>query len=146
MTQEKYKHRENFKYQLIIKKMLNMLLMYSPEKEIIYRDKVRLTYRDLYERINRLANGLNDLGVVQGDTVAVFEYDSHRYLECFFAIPMMGAILQPMNYKLLPDQIVFTLNHVKAKVIMVNSELLPMIEGIKSKLKPVQKIILISED
>lgn len=146
MTQEKYKHRENFKYQLLIKKLLNMPLLCSTGKEIVYRDKVRLTYRDLYERINRLANGLHDLGVGQGDTVAVFEYDSHRYLECFFAIPMMGAILQPMNYKLLPDQIVFTLNHVKAKIIMVNSELLPIIEGIKSKLKTVQKIILISED
>ncbi len=146
MRQNINKNRENDQYNLIIKKLLNMPLLCSPEKEIIYRDEIRLNYRDLHERINRLANGLSDLGVAQGDTVAVFEYDSHRYLECFFAIPMMGAVLQPMNYGLLSDQIVYILNHAEARIIIVNSELLPMIEGIKKELQTVQKIILISED
>jgi len=44
----------------------------------------------LNERIHRLANGLSRLGVKAGDVVAAFEFDSHRYLECFFAVPGWG--------------------------------------------------------
>ena len=146
MIQIENRHRGSYKHELIIKKLLNMPLLFSPEKEIIYRDKIRLNYRDLHERINRLANGLHDLGVTRGDNIAIFEYDSHRYLECFFAIPMMGAVLQPVNYQLSPDQIVYTLNHAKVRIIIVNSELLSIVAGVKSQLKTVQKIIIISEN
>ncbi|OQX01403.1 MAG: hypothetical protein BWK80_60005 [Desulfobacteraceae bacterium IS3] len=85
MPNKAYQPGENYSYPLIIKKLLNTPLVYSPDQEIIYRDKTRMTYRMLYERIHRLANALANLGVSQGDTVAVFDYDSNRYLECFFA-------------------------------------------------------------
>jgi len=64
-----------------------------PDQEIVYRDKLRYSYVTLYKRIKKLANMLEALGVKPGDTVAVMDWDSHRYLECFFAVPMMGAVL-----------------------------------------------------
>ncbi len=116
MTQKVYQPGENYKYPLIIKKLLNTPLIYSPEKEIVYRDKVRLTYKTLYERINRLASGLEKLEIKPGNTVCVFDYDSHRYLEAYFAVPMMGAVLHTMNWRLPPETILYTMNHAEDDV------------------------------
>jgi len=146
MAEKIYQPGENYPYPLIIKKLLNTPLIYSPDQEIVYDDRKRYTYRTLNERINRLANGLKSLGVVKGDIVAVFDYDSHRYLECFFAIPMMGAVLQTINWRLSAEQILYTLNHAGAKVIIIHSEFLPILENIREQLETVQKFVIISED
>jgi fatty-acyl-CoA synthase len=145
MADKTYQPGENYNYPLIIKKLLNTALIYSPDREIVYDDRNRYTYRMLNERINRLANGLNTLNVAQGDIVAVFDYDSHRYLECFFAIPMMGAVLQTINWRLSVDQILYTLNHSEAKVIIIHAEFLPILENIKDKLETVKKFVVIDE-
>lgn len=78
---------ENYNYQLLIKHILETPLSFAPNQEIVYRDKLRITYRMLNERIHRLAGALAKLGVKKGDTVCVFDYDSHRYLECFLPSP-----------------------------------------------------------
>jgi len=93
MAQKSYQAGQNYNYQLLIKHILHTSLSFAPHQEIVYRDKVRFTYLQLNERIHQLADALEKMGVKKGDTVCVFDYDSHRYLECFFAIPMMGAIL-----------------------------------------------------
>lgn len=74
-------------YPLLIKNILKTPLIYSPNQEIIYRDLNRYTYTVFYQRVKKLAHMLETLGVKPGDTVAVMDWDSHRYLECFFAIP-----------------------------------------------------------
>ena len=146
MSEKTYLGGESYAYPLIIKKLLNTPLIYAPDQEIVYRDESRYTYRTLNERIGRLANALTKTGVGSGDTVAVFDYDSHRYLECFFAIPMMGAVLQMVNWRLSADQIVYTVNHAKAKVIIINADFLPILEEIHGQLETVQTIIMISKD
>ena len=146
MPERPYQPGENYEYPLIIKKLLNTPLIYSPDQEILYKDKMRLTYRDLYSRIKQLANTLKHAGVKQGDVVAVFDYDSHRYLECFFAIPMMGAVLQTVNWRLSADQIAYTINHAQASVIIVNSDFLSMLENIRGELERVEKVIVIAEE
>ena len=135
----------NHDYRLLIKQLLVKPLVQSPTKEIVYRELKRYNYRTLNERIGRLASGLASLGVEFGDTVAVMDWDSHRYLECFFAIPMMGAVLQTVNVRLNPEQVLYTLNHAGPKVVLVNAEFLPMLEGIKDKLETVQKFVLIND-
>ncbi|MDM8524811.1 fatty acid--CoA ligase [Desulfococcaceae bacterium HSG8] len=146
MSEKAYSPGEHYDYPLIIKKLLDTPLIYSPDQEIVYRDKMRYTYSAFGGRVSRLANGLKELGIKQGDTIAVFDYDSHRYLECFFAIPMMGAVLQTVNWRLSADQIVYTINHAEAKTVMINSDFFPILEGIREKLYTVENIVLISED
>ena len=146
MAEKSYQPGENYHYPLIIKKLLNTPLIYSPDQEIVYADKNRYTYRTLNERINRLASGLKEFGVAKGDIIAVFDYDSHRYLECFFAIPMMGAVLQTINWRLSVDQILYTLNHAEAKIVIIHAEFLPILENIKDKLETVKKFVVIDED
>ena len=134
-----------YSYPLLIKGLLKNSLIRSPDQEIIYRDQMRYTYREFHQRVAKLANVLETLGVKQGDTVAVMDFDSHRYLECYFAVPMMGAILHTVHIRLSPEQILYTINHAEDDVILVNSELLPLLEPIKDKIETVKKIILIKE-
>lgn len=145
MTEKIYQPGEHYDYPLIIKKLLNTPLIYAPDQEIVYRDKLRYTYRDLNERIHRLANGLTQHGIGLGDTVAVFDYDSNRFLEAFFAVPMMGAVLQMVNWRLSAGQIQYTLNHAEAKIILINADFLPILESIREKLETVRKIVVITE-
>ncbi|QTA87614.1 fatty acid--CoA ligase [Desulfonema magnum] len=146
MTEKTYPPGEHYDYPLIIKKLLNTPLIYAPDQEIIYRDKLRYTYRDLKDRIHRLANGLEKRGINPGDTVAVFDYDSNRFLESFFAIPMMGAVLQMVNWRLSAEQILYTINHAEAKMILINSDFLPILENIREKLETVKTVVVIAEN
>jgi len=146
MVNEAYKPGESYNYPLIIKKLLKTAIMYAPEQEIVYRDKLRYSYRELEHRIHRLASGLSDAGIAPGDTVAVFDYDSNRFLECFFAIPMMGAVMQMVNWRLSAQQLVYTINHSEAKLIIINSDFLPLLENIRNQLPAVEAIIVIAEN
>ena len=146
MAEKVYQPGESYQYPLIIKKLLSTPLLNSPDREIVYRERSRYTYRTLNERINRLAGGLEELKVSQGDTVAVFDYDSSRYLECFFAIPMMGAVMQTVNWRLSTEQILYTIRHSEAKAIIINVDFLPILENIHDRIETVETIVLISED
>jgi len=134
-----------YTYPLIVKQLLHTPFVYAPDQQIVYRDKARYTYRELYSRINRLASALSSTGVGPGDTVAVLDWDSNRYLECFFAVPMMGAILHTVNVRLSPDQILFTMNHAEDDVVIVHEDFLPVIESLSDRLPTVKKYILIKE-
>jgi len=146
MTKKVYQPGEAYQYPLLIKKLLVNPMINSPNQEIVYRDIMRYTYKDMNERVHRLANGLQKLGVKHGDTVCIFEFDSHRYLECFFAVPMMGAIMHTMNWRLSPEQIVYTMNHAEDDVVLVNAEFLPLLEAVWDNLKTVKKVILLTDD
>jgi len=135
-----------YDYPLLIKHLLHTPLATAPDQEIVYRDISRYTYRTLRQRIGRLASGLAGLGVKPGDTVAVMDWDSHRYLECYFAIPMMGAVLETINIRLLPEQILYTLNHAKADVILCLTDFLPFLDAIKDNLETVKTFVLLSDE
>ncbi|MFC1533249.1 fatty acid--CoA ligase [Thermodesulfobacteriota bacterium] len=134
-----------YSFPLLIKQILNTPIYFTPDQEIVYRDLTRYTYRDLYARINRLASALTDLGIGPGDTVAVMDWDSPRYLECFFAIPMIGAILHTVNIRLSPKQMLYTMNHAEDKAVLIHEEFLPLLETVADKLETVESFILIKD-
>ena len=134
-----------YTYPLLIKQLLHTPLATSPDQEIVFADKRRHTYREFAKRVNRLGHTLTELGVLPGDTVAVMDWDSHRYLECFFGIPMLGAVLMTTNIRLSPDQILYTLNHSGAKVLLIHQDFLPVLEQIKLELISVKKFVLLSD-
>lgn len=117
----------------------------APTQEIVYGTRLRYTYATLGERVARLAGALAKLGVAPGSTVAVMDWDSHRYLECFFAVPMMGAVLHTVNVRISPEQVLYTINHAKDDVILVNGEFLPLLEAIFDKVRPGVRIVLIND-
>ncbi len=134
-----------YAYPLLIRNLLGNAVRQFPNQEIVYGDFKRQTYRELSERVGRLASGLAGLGVKPGDTVAVMDWDSHRYLECFFAVPMMGAVLHTVNIRLSLEQILYTINHAEDDVILVNTEFLPILEAIRDRIEPVKKLVLLND-
>jgi len=133
-------------YPLLIKQLLLTPLAVRPEQEIVYGDSVRFDYRTLQTRIGKLAGLLTSLGVKHGDTVAVMDWDSNRYLESYFAVPMLGAVLMMVNIRLAPEQIAYTLNHSGARVILANRAFLPVLDGIDDQLPDVRTRILLEDE
>ncbi|WP_332308517.1 fatty acid--CoA ligase [Desulfocicer vacuolatum] len=134
-----------YAYPLLIKHLLNTPLIYSPDQEIVYRDCFRYDYKTLGKRIKQLASMLKAQGVKPGDTIAVMDWDSHRYLECFFAVPMMGAVLHTVNIRLTSEQLIYTINHAEDDIILVNEEFLPLLESVKDRFETVKKVIVLSD-
>jgi fatty-acyl-CoA synthase len=132
-------------YGLLIKNLLFSPIEYDPDREIVYRGDIRISYAKFRERVGRLAQTLISLGVKQGDTVAVMDWDSHRYLECYFAIPMIGAVLHTVNARLSPEQLVYTIGHAEDDVFLLNADFLPIIESIKGRLETVKQYVLLSD-
>src|SRR5215472_10495422 len=98
-------------YPLLIRSLFRSGLSRAPEQELVYADKKRMSYSEFADRVGGLASGLAALGVAPGDTVAVMDWDTLRYLECFYAVPMMGAVLHTVNVRLSSEQILYTINH-----------------------------------
>ncbi|MCG7198930.1 fatty acid--CoA ligase [Marinobacter pelagius] len=134
-----------YQYPLLIKQLLLSGPRYNPDQEIHYANRSKYTYTTLVERIHRLANALTDAGVKPGDTVAVMDWDTPRYLECFFAIPMIGAVLHTINVRLSPEQIVYTMNHAEDDVVLVHDDFLPILEGVKDEIETVKTYIQLTD-
>ena len=132
-------------YPLLIKQLLTTAHARSIKREIVYRDKVRMSYGQFTKRIARLANVLVGCGVEPGQTVAVMDWDSHRYLEAYFAIPSLGCVIQTVNIRLSPEQILYTLNHAQARIVIVHADMLDMLEAVADKLETATTFILIDE-
>ena len=135
-----------YAYPLLIRHLLHAPLGTAREQEIVYRDRYRGSYADLEQRIGRLAGALAALGVEEGCTVAVMDWDSHRYLECFFAIPMMGAVLQTVNVRLSPEQIAWTLAHAGAEVLLIHRDFLPLLGAIRERARGLRAVVLIDDE
>ena len=131
---------------LLIKQLLAAGLARSPSQEIVYGDTVRFGYAELGRRVGCLAAGLAGLGARPGDTIAVMDWDSHRYLECFFAVPMAGMVLHTVNVRLSPEQVLYTINHAGDDFILVHTDFLPMLESIWDRVDPVKRLVLLADD
>jgi fatty-acyl-CoA synthase len=137
--------KEAYDFPLTIRHLLDAALICAPDQEIVYRDQIRLTYRELRARIGRLATTLTGLGAGPGTTVAVMDWDSHRYLECYFAVPMMGAVLETVNVRLPAAQIAYTLMHAKAEILLVHRDFFAMIKELLPSLPGIKAVVAIAD-
>ncbi|MFO1510760.1 MAG: fatty acid--CoA ligase [Steroidobacteraceae bacterium] len=128
---------------LLIGKLLRTPLAVSSAQEIVYRGESRYDYRTLQRRIGRLAAGLARLGVTEGTTVAVMDWDSHRYLEAYFAVPMMGAVLMTVNLRLSAEQIRHTLDHAQAEVLLVHADFLDLVGRLTGALPRLKRVVVL---
>ncbi|HEY75761.1 MAG TPA: fatty acid--CoA ligase [Thermoflexia bacterium] len=134
-----------YRYQLLLKHILHFGVEWAPDQEIVYRDLTRYTYADMYQRVLRLGAALQGLGVEKGTKVGVIEWDSHRYLEMYFGIPGIGAILHTINPRLAPEDLVYTMMHAEDEVLIFHEDFLPLVERIRPRLPTVRKYILITD-
>jgi fatty-acyl-CoA synthase len=135
-----------YHYPLLIRQLLHTPLAQTPNEEIVYRDKLRYSYTAFAQRVERLAAALTSLGIGAGDTVAVMDWDSHRYLELFFAVPLMGAVLHTVNVRLSPGQILYTINHAEDDLILAHRDFMPIIEEIRDQFEKDLRVISLHEE
>ncbi|MFT0771721.1 fatty acid--CoA ligase [Psychrobacter aquimaris] len=128
-------------FPLIIKQLLNRAKIASTNQTISYADKVTYTYAEFFKRINRLANVLKNMGLQAGDVVAVMDWDSHRYLEAYFAVPMSGMILQTVNVRLSEEKVLYTVNHAAPKALLLNAEFAPMIKDYRDDAPSIEHVM-----
>ena len=133
-------------FPLLIKSLLRTPLQNAPETEIVSDGLMRYTYRDFDTRLKTLASGLARHGIGHGDVVAVMDWDTHRYFECFFAVPMLGAVLHTVNIRLAPAQIAYTIDHAEDDVILVHADFLPLMEEVMPLVKRKVRLILLRDD
>jgi len=139
---ENYQQAEGvYDFPLIIKQLLNRAKIASTNQTISYADKMTYTYAEFFKRVNRLANVLKNMGLQAGDVVAVMDWDSHRYLEAYFAVPMSGMILQTVNVRLSEDKVLYTINHAEPKLLILNSEFAPMVKDYRADAPSIEHVL-----
>ena len=105
----------------------------------------RYTYADFAERTTRLAGVLRDLGVRKGDRVATLAWNSHRHLELYWAIPLSGAVLHTLNFRLSAQDLTYIINHAGDSVIFVDASVWPVLAAIRDKLTSVRAIVVMAD-
>jgi fatty-acyl-CoA synthase len=136
---------EAYRFPLTIRHLLDSALTTAGDRRIVYRDQGSWTYQEFAGRVGRLASLLKEIGAEQGMTVAVMDWDSHRYLEAYFAVPMMGAVLQTVNVRLPPPQVAYTLGHARAEILLVHHDFFPLVDAILPSLPGIKAVIAIMD-
>jgi fatty-acyl-CoA synthase len=119
------------------------------DQVIAYRTKkgvFRYTYSEFADRVERLAAAFSTLGLSGLDRVATMEWNTHWHLELYYAVPMMGHVLHPLNVRLSPQELVYIMNQAQDKVLVLNSDFIPLAEAILPKAPSVKQVIVTDTD
>jgi len=111
------------------------------DREGVVDGDLRLTYAEFFDRCDRWSSALQSMGVVQGDRVAYIAPNTHEQLESFYAVPQIGAVLVPINYRLTAEDFVYITSHSGAKVLCVHPDYLDAIDGVRDQLSAVEHFV-----
>jgi len=115
-------------------------------REAVVDGNLRLTYAEFGTRCDRWSAALAKLGVAKGDRVATIAPNTHQHLEQFYAIPQLGAVIVPINYRLSADDFVYVATHSGAKVLCVHGDYLNMVESVRARMPQVQHFVALEGD
>jgi acyl-CoA synthetase (AMP-forming)/AMP-acid ligase II len=111
------------------------------DREAVVDGDLRLTYRQFFERCDRWSAALQALGIRQGDRVAYIAPNTHAQLESFYAVPQIGAVLVPVNYRLTADDFTYLIDHSGARVVCAHADYLDAVDSIRSRLPKVEAFV-----
>ena len=114
--------------------------LYS-SKEAVVDGEQRFTYEEFLDRCDRWSSGLQAMGVQHGDRVAYIAPNTHSHLEGYYAVPQIGAVLVPINYRLATDDFEFIINHSGAKIVCAHPDYFDAIDSIREKLKNIDHYV-----
>src|SRR5579883_3630450 len=119
---------------MLIADFLRRAVELHGDREGVVCGDERFTYGQFNARVNRLANALAALNIARGDRVAILSPNCHRFLEAFYGVTGIGAVLVPLNFRLVPSDFTYIVNHAGASVFLVDEELVPVAEEIRPSL------------
>jgi fatty-acyl-CoA synthase len=102
----------------------------------------RASFADVAARAARLASGLHDLGLRAGDRVGTFLWNTQEHLEAYYAVPCSGAVLHTLNLRLFPEQVAWTINHARDRVIVFDASLAPAMAEVVPHLTTVEHLVM----
>ncbi len=111
------------------------------DREAVVDGDLRLTYRDFFNRCDRWSSALRALGVNPGDRVAYIAPNTHAQLESFYAVPQIGAVLVPINYRLTSDDFAYLIDHSGATIVCAHADYLEPVDRVRSLLPGVQAFV-----
>src|SRR3954452_18507939 len=112
-----------------------------PDRDALVDGALRLSYEQFFARCDQWSAALQGLGVAQGDRVAYIAPNTHAQLESFYAVPQIGAVLVPINYRLNPEEFAFIINHSGATVVCAHEDYLDAVDAIRPQLPSVRHFI-----
>src|SRR5580704_2519773 len=110
-------------------------------REAVVDGDLRLSYEQFFDRCDRWSSALQGLGVRPGDRVATIAPNTHAQLESFYAVPQIGAVLVPINYRLTPEDFVYIVNHSGATVVCAAAEYLAAVDGVRDRMPEVRHFV-----
>lgn len=113
---------------------------YPERTAIVYKDR-RISYRQLNERVNGLANGLAALGIAKGDRVGILFHNCNEAIESFFATQKIGAVAVPLNFRNNPREVKWSLDHAKCRALIYADNLASIVDPHKHELQSVQMFV-----
>ena len=111
------------------------------EREAVVDGELRLTYGQFFERCDRWSAALQKLGVNRGDRVAYIAPNTHAQLESFYAVPQIGAVVVPINYRLTAADFAYIINHSGARVVCAHSDYLEAVDSVRADLPNVEHFV-----
>jgi fatty-acyl-CoA synthase len=112
-----------------------------PQREAVVDGSLRLSYAQFLDRCDRWSSGLQRLGVKRGDRVAIISPNTHAMLESFYAVPQLGAIIVPLNYRLTAVDFQYLIEHSGACVVCAHSDYLDAVDSIRERLPAVKHFV-----
>ncbi|HEY6122426.1 MAG TPA: AMP-binding protein, partial [Pyrinomonadaceae bacterium] len=111
------------------------------EREAVVDGESRFTYDEFFARCDRWSSTLLALGVRKGDRVAYIAPNTHAMLESFYAVPQIGAVLVPLNYRLTHSDFAYLINHSGARIVCAHSTYLDAIDSVRPQLPAVEAFV-----
>ena len=135
-------------YQLNISSIFEHGVRVHAESEVMtwMGDHARTaTFREVGDRVRRLACALQRLGIQPGDRVGTFCWNTQEHLEAYYAISSMGAVAHTLNIRLFPEQLAFVINHGADRILIADASLFPALARIAGDLRTVEHIIIVGD-
>jgi fatty-acyl-CoA synthase len=114
--------------------------LYADREAVVDGDH-RWTYAEFFDRCDRWSSALQAMGIRHGDRVAYIAPNTHAHLEAYYAVPQIGAVLVPINYRLTPNDFVYLINHSGARVVCAHSDYLDGLDSVRDRLGGVGNFI-----
>ncbi|MEM9271247.1 MAG: AMP-binding protein, partial [Pseudomonadota bacterium] len=135
---------------LLVTRIIDHAARFHGQRKVITRTTegpiAHTTYGEIRAKALKVAQGLAAMGLGRGDAVGVMAWNTARHLEIWYGAPGAGTVLHTLNPRLFADQLVYIINHAEDKVIFVDRDLVPVIEGVRDRLETVKTIIVMTDE
>src|SRR4030043_957218 len=115
-------------------------------KEGVVCEGKRFTYGEFCRRVRQMSDALTQIGVQKGERVAYLGYNCHRLLELFYAPIINGAILEPLNIRLVAKDFEYIINESTPRGLFLDKDFIPVIQSIREKIPSVQNYIILEKE